>query len=82
LDYLDLDFQIRELAGSPGMDDFASPGIYFTVNSRLTVNNSIDSNPFLTVNVLFKHVQKPQKNVREPLNREQLIVTFGKGRVN
>jgi hypothetical protein len=37
------------------MDDFASPGIYFTVNSRLTVNNSIDSNPFLTVNVQYKH---------------------------
>jgi hypothetical protein len=39
------------------MDDFASPGIYFTVNSRLTVNNSIESNPFLTMNVQYKHCE-------------------------
>jgi hypothetical protein len=37
------------------MGDFASPGIYFTVNSRLTVNDSIDSNSFLTANVQYKH---------------------------
>jgi hypothetical protein len=58
LDDLDLDlgFSIRELAGSPWMDDFASPGIYFTVNSNeLTVNHSTNSNPFLTVNVQYKH---------------------------
>jgi hypothetical protein len=47
------------------MDEIVSPWCLSTVNSRLTVNNSIDFNPFLTVNVQYKHREqssKPLKN--------------------